>query len=140
MLVEKTNSFKKLRKARTMYGLLYCVLYICDMKAKKDGIFVLIHCVGCGCKHAISVEPDPNDAKRTVWGFNNNYEMPTFSPSLMVRTGKYVPGHEDYDDEGLGLSSICHSFITNGFMQFLPDCTHALAGQTVLLPDIENQE
>jgi hypothetical protein len=29
----------------------------------------------------------------------------------------------------------CHSFVTNGKIQFLADCTHKLAGQTVELPD-----
>ena len=31
----------------------------------------------------------------------------------------------------------CHSFVTDGRIQFLSDCTHALAGQTVDLPDIK---
>ena len=29
---------------------------------------------------------------------------------------------------------VCHSFITDGRIQFLNDCTHALAGHTVPLP------
>ena len=29
----------------------------------------------------------------------------------------------------------CHTFVTDGRIQFLGDCTHALAGQTVDLPD-----
>jgi hypothetical protein len=31
--------------------------------------------------------------------------------------------------------SVCHSFVTDGRIQFLGDCTHALAGQTVDLPE-----
>ena len=31
-------------------------------------------------------------------------------------------------------SSVCHSFVTDGLIQFLGDCTHALAGQTVDMP------
>ena len=31
---------------------------------------------------------------------------------------------------------VCHTFVTDGRIQFLSDCTHALAGQTVDLPDI----
>jgi hypothetical protein len=30
---------------------------------------------------------------------------------------------------------VCHSFVTDGRIQFLSDCTHELAGQTVDLPD-----
>ena len=29
----------------------------------------------------------------------------------------------------------CHSFVREGRIEFLSDCTHALAGQTVELPD-----
>ena len=29
--------------------------------------------------------------------------------------------------------SVCHSFVTDGKIQFLGDCTHELAGQTVEL-------
>lgn len=30
--------------------------------------------------------------------------------------------------------AICHSFVVDGQMQMLGDCTHALAGQTVPIP------
>ncbi|MCZ4340562.1 hypothetical protein O4H52_03015 [Sphingomonadaceae bacterium G21617-S1] len=30
--------------------------------------------------------------------------------------------------------AVCHSFVRNGQIEFLSDCTHALAGQTVPLP------
>ena len=33
-------------------------------------------------------------------------------------------------------STVCHHFIRDGKIQFLGDCTHALRGQTVDLPDI----
>jgi hypothetical protein len=29
---------------------------------------------------------------------------------------------------------VCHSYIRNGRIEFLPDCTHARAGQTVDIP------
>lgn len=31
----------------------------------------------------------------------------------------------------------CHSFIEGGRIRFLSDCSHALAGQTVELPEID---
>jgi hypothetical protein len=46
------------------------------------------------------------------------------------------PKHEDgfkFDSK----PSICHSFVTDGRIQFLNDCTHSLAGQTVDLPDFD---
>jgi hypothetical protein len=33
--------------------------------------------------------------------------------------------------------NVCHSFVTDGRIQFLTDSNHALAGQTVDLPDVE---
>jgi len=36
--------------------------------------------------------------------------------------------------------SICHSFVTDGQIQFLGDCTHKLAGRTVPLPAWANGE
>lgn len=33
------------------------------------------------------------------------------------------------------ISKRCHSFVVDGQMQFLGDCTHALAGQTVPIPE-----
>lgn len=32
---------------------------------------------------------------------------------------------------------LCHSFVTDGKIQFLNDCFHSLKGQTVDLPDWE---
>lgn len=61
------------------------------------------------------------------WSFNGNYERPTFQPSVLVT----------YDGPDAGQDgappAVCHSFVTDGQIQFLGDCTHALAGQTVPL-------
>lgn len=101
----------------------------------KDG-FVMIKCPGCKTSHIIAtVKPFENGA---VWAFNNDFDKPTFSPSLLIRTGKYVPGHEDFDDEGFkDMSQRCHSYIRDGKILYLNDCTHELKGQTVELPDVE---
>ena len=82
------------------------------------------------------------------WSWNNSLSEPTFSPSLMVRWdtlsiasrernaafhaehGRYMTDAELPFDE----HHVCHSFVMAGRIQFLPDCTHALAGQTVELP------
>lgn len=62
------------------------------------------------------------------WTFNGDIHRPTIAPSILVR------GHRD--EVG---NFICHSFVTDGKIQFLSDCTHELAGQTIELPDIESQ-
>lgn len=95
-------------------------------------------CPGCQMRHQVS----------TAWSFNGDLEHPTFQPSVLVRSGHYartppVMGecycdwNERYPDkEPLAMYCVrCHSFVTNGKIQFLPDCSHALAGQTVDLPD-----
>lgn len=79
------------------------------------------------------------------WQFNGNMERPTFAPSVLVRTGHYVGGKPavgcwcDYEAR-LGEPApfncyLCHSFVRDGMIQFLSDCTHPLAGQTVPMPD-----
>lgn len=102
------------------------------MKAKEyiNG-FVAVFCPGCNCIHAMNIHRDGEPK----WEFNNDFESPTFSPSVLVRTGKYVD--PDFQDED-GLSSICHSFIKNGSIQFLTDSTHHLSGKTVPLPETDN--
>jgi len=80
------------------------------------GRWIAIYCPGCEVAHAIPVEK-PNPANGAVWRFNGDMERPTFSPSLH-------------------LVGFCHSFVTDGRIQFLNDCSHALAGQTVDLPDM----
>ena len=72
----------------------------------------LIRCPGCGYSHALDDR----------WAFNNDLEKPTFSPSLLVKSGK------DFKE-------ICHSFIREGVWEFLNDCTHDKAGQKVPVPE-----
>jgi hypothetical protein len=83
------------------------------MKAKRWGKKVIFHCPGCNERHVL-----PLDGPE-AWTFNGDTERPTLSPSVML------PG-------------VCHSFVTDGRIQFLNDCTHALAGQTVDLPEVES--
>ena len=95
------------------------------LKRANDGVY-LIFCLGCNCHHGIWVDK-PNDNK-AQWTFDGNMENPTFSPSLLIREKFSTPGKADY---------VCHSFIRNGSIQYLNDCTHKLAGQTVELPDLD---
>lgn len=84
-------------------------------------------CSGCNETHYINTIKN-NDVKGN-WQFNNDINNPTVNPSILINVG------------GLNKTKpICHSFIKNGYIQFLNDCTHQLAGQTVQLPDIEYKE
>jgi hypothetical protein len=111
-----------------------------------EGARVAFWCPGCDEAHHITVGPAHNPGVN--WGYDGNAERPTFTPSILVRSGHYVPGHEDQcwckfnaelvakGEEPSGFEcSVCHSFVTSGRIQFLSDCTHALAGQTVDLPE-----
>lgn len=100
-----------------------------------------IFCPACKCAH-------PFDSR---WEFNGDYEKPTFKPSMHVSSGHYVSGikHDHcwctYNAEQIAKGEkiapfscgICHSFVTNGQIIFLSDCTHAMAGQIVGLEDFK---
>lgn len=89
-----------------------------------EGGRLLFWCPGCDRAHAIAHGDGPGPR----WGWNGDAERPTFTPSVLVR----------YDGADAGQDgappAVCHSFVTAGRIQFLGDCTHALAGQTVDLP------
>ena len=108
-----------------------------------EGGRLLFYCPGCNEMHQVQTGDGPGPR----WGFNGDYDRPTFTPSILIRVGHYVPGHENgpcwctyakehpEDDHGFKCS-VCHSFVRDGQIQFLDDCTHALAGQTVPLQPI----
>lgn len=101
-----------------------------------EGGYLSFWCPGCKSSHMVGV----GDGTGPRWGYNSNPEKPTFTPSILVRSGCYVPSHDGGDcwcksDEDWGFScGICHSYVTDGRIQFLGDCTHDLTGQTVDLP------
>ena len=74
-----------------------------------------IQCPGCEDVHILDLR----------WTFNGNFDKPTFTPSLKCEWD-WGEKHEH---------RVCHSFITDGNIQFLSDCTHKLKGQTVPLPE-----
>ena len=91
---------------------------------------VAFHCPGCDATHSIRVRPN---GKLPTWGYNENPASPTFTPSVLVKTGRAVD--PAFVRESGDPPEICHSYVTSGSIQFLGDCTHALAGQTVPLPE-----
>jgi hypothetical protein len=136
---------------------------VCEvgMKAKRvvdaDGKFVgiRINCPGCGDRHVLGIRPIPDGETESPhyvnwpkWLFNGNYESPYLSPSVHVRSGHYgndpqVKGdcwctyYEEHPEETKQFTCyVCHSFIRDGMIEFLNDCTHALAGQRVPLLDV----
>jgi hypothetical protein len=85
------------------------------LRQASDGDILMFFCPGCEHGHQVTVNGKRNEVGAT-WTFNGNMEKPTFTPSLLI------PGQ-------------CHSFVTDGRIQFLGDSKHKLANQTVDIPD-----
>ena len=68
-------------------------------------------CPGCEEAHTYDVPR---------WSFNGDMDKPTFTPSLLYPEKKVR----------------CHLFVRAGKIEYCGDCGHALAGQTVDLPDL----
>jgi hypothetical protein len=82
-------------------------------KVLRNSRGYLIFCPACNCGHEFI---------EGRWTFNGDMDKPTFQPSMLV-----------YKDDP---EKRCHSFVTNGRIQFLSDCGHKMRGQTVELPEI----
>jgi hypothetical protein len=93
-------------------------------------------CPGCDDAHAIHT-------RENGWTWNGDLDRPTFSPSVLMRATYHEPpvtpeNLEQWEREPWEqhpVERVCHSFVTDGRIQFLGDCTHQLAGQTVDLPE-----
>lgn len=108
---------------------------------KESHAWLTFWCPGCQEAHGVCIKR-PKDETGPVWGWNGSVERPTFTPSIVLQRQRWEPPvtHENLEDwkrepwEQSQVNAVCHSFVTNGRIEFLGDCTHALAGQTVDLP------
>lgn len=85
-----------------------------------DGVttsYLKLWCPACDDLHMITTARSDGTS---TWTWDGNTERPTISPSILVNAGGGNPQHPT-----------CHSFVRDGQWEFLSDCTHALAGQTV---------
>lgn len=80
---------------------------------RRDDGGIWFWCEGCDHAHQFG----------TSWNITGTDDKPTVSPSILVTYNGEPP-------------SRCHSFIREGRIEYLSDCTHALAGKTVDLPDV----
>lgn len=74
-------------------------------------------CLGCDSVHEVTVE----GAHR--WEWNGSMDDVTVSPSVLVTKPRVLDR--------------CHSYVRDGSIQYLDDCTHEMRGQTVALPVVE---
>ena len=91
-----------------------------------EGGGLLFWCPGCKEAHKVNI----GQSHGPTWEYNNNKDAPTFYPSILIRAIR-IGMDGEYTD------TVCHSFITNGNIQFGGYCTHELAGQTVPLPNFD---
>lgn len=85
-------------------------------------------CPGCDGAHHIK----HGEGAGPRWGWNGDAEKPTFTPSVLVTYQANPKASDEFKE--WRTERICHSFVVDGAMQFLGDCTHALAGKTVPIP------
>ena len=69
-------------------------------------------CPACGYAHWFKVG-------NGGWTWNGDRDKPTIKPSILT----------------LYVEPRCHSFVTDGMIRFLDDCTHDMKGKTVELPE-----
>lgn len=82
------------------------------------------------------------------WTWNGDTEKPTLKPSVLTMAGHFAPDFKESDscwckyyaahpDETPVFHCFrCHTWINDGMVQFLSDCSHELAGKTLPLLDL----
>ena len=114
------------------------------MIVENDPGRLMFQCPACGNCHAFFVGTGPGPR----WQWNGSMDTPTFTPSLLVQgTEMTAQGKADYEAWCKGgyqkpspvkfdsSPTRCHSYVTDGKIQFLADCSHAMAGKTVDIPE-----
>jgi hypothetical protein len=108
----------------------------------QEGGRIAFWCPGCDEAHAVTIDPGP-------WKWNGDADRPTIRESILVRGGHFAAAGgscwctynaEHPEDPAPFKCTQCHSYVTEGRIQFLGDCSHELAGQTVDLPTFPGNE
>lgn len=89
---------------------------------------VQLHCPGPFPNRFIPVQLKGTRAGTGNWSWNGDVEKPTLKPSIRTSATFEVTNR---------VEKVCHSFVNDGKIQFLGDCTHELAGQTLDLLEVE---
>jgi len=79
-------------------------------------------CPGCDTWHMIWPPGKPNPLTGATWRWNMNPVQPTIHPSIHVQPNQSQPR--------------CHSYVRSGYIEFMHDSTHGLAGRTVPLQKV----
>lgn len=95
----------------------------------NGGRMLFWYCYGCDEAHAVTLDYPMSGPNTGPWRWDGNVEAPTFAPSVNVRPAGRDPQRPQ--DRGR-----CHQVITSGMVSFCADTQHALAGQTIPMPDL----
>jgi hypothetical protein len=106
------------------------------LRLAQNGKVVQFWCPGCDDDHQVVLE-GPNK-----WEWNGDFILPTFSPSIKVekvRTTKDEHGRWNggwvLNANNESIDEICHSYVRDGMIEYLGDCTHALVNTTVRISE-----
>lgn len=94
----------------------------------EDATHVQLHCPGPFPTRFIPVQLQGTRAGTGNWSWNGDTDKPTLKPSILTRGVFTVTRRE----------TVCHSFVNDGKIHFLGDCTHEFAGQTLDLLEVED--
>lgn len=100
---------------------------VLDIKEENGNKGLLFWCEGCNTNHRVYI----SGTGVPIWTFNGDYDKPTIRASVLVR-GHLGKDKNDNDNYG-----VCHSFVTDGKIQYLNDCTHNLKGKTIELTEYD---
>jgi len=110
-----------------------------------EATHVMLHCPGPFPNRRIPVVQGNATRRGTpCWTWNGDVDKPTLKPSILTR------GRRELTDEEVGRimkgesldipDDVCHSFVTDGQIRFLSDCTHEHAGKTMDLLEVDWNE
>jgi hypothetical protein len=88
---------------------------------KRGGFSHIWQCPACGNGHVANFDPERTGP---LWNLSGSLEKPTITPSILVHYPREKGGEIK-----------CHVYITDGQIQYLSDCTHDMAGQTIPMED-----
>lgn len=89
----------------------------------EEATHVILYMPGPIPDRVIPVQLRGTRAGTGNWSWNGDTEKPTLKPSIKTR----MPP----------VCECCHTLVNDGRVQFLTDCTHDLAGQTLDLLDVD---
>ncbi|WP_066339287.1 DUF6527 family protein [Azohydromonas lata] len=102
-------------------------------------------CLGCDMPHCVMHGAGGGPR----WTWNGDADKPTLSPSVLVQWDHLSPAARErnaafYQEHGRYMTHIelpydvhhvCHTFVRDGRIEYLGDCTHDLVNQTIDLPE-----